>query len=435
MTNDGLETCIINNQSLEEESGTSRGDEYPTDSLDDDAFSSCSSSKDVLESFSSKLLPRKICSDDWDFKTSSIHLYGKEKPGYALCFSDVEAMKERFSKLFLGEDVTGGCNGVQTALALSNAITHLAIPSKQDGENGRLLEIMTPKARADIHVNLPALRKLDSMLIETLDSVVNTEFWYSEVGHKAEGKNKITRESKRWWLPSPKVPEPGLSSSGRKKLVEKGNVVYQIFKAAKSINRNVFLEMPVPTIVKDALPKSGKTSLGDDLYKMLLASQSASVDEIFMSLSLVTERAALEIVNRLEAAIYAWKERRAEQASSGKSPVRASWSLVKDSISEISRFELLINRAERLNDQIKYKFSNLPQSFVDATKIQYGKDIGHAILEAYSRILANLAFRILSRIEEILQEDALSNPNISGSNEVVRTPESGQAHIHHEQSR
>lgn len=75
------------------------------------------------------------------------------------------------------------------------------------------------------------------------------------MGRKAEGKNKITRESKRWWLPSPKVPEPGLSMSGRKKLVEEGNVVYQIFKAAKSINQNVLLEMPVPTIIKDALLK------------------------------------------------------------------------------------------------------------------------------------------------------------------------------------
>ena len=33
-------------------------------------------------------------------------------------------------------------------------------------------------------MNLPALRK-------------NTEFWYSEVGRRAEGKNKIARESKR----------------------------------------------------------------------------------------------------------------------------------------------------------------------------------------------------------------------------------------------
>lgn len=92
-----------------------------------------------------------------------------------------------------------------------------------------------------------------------------------------------------------------------------------------------------------------------------------------MSLKLVTEHAALEVVNKLEAAIYAWKERITEQASSGKSPARASWSLVKDSISEISRIELLINLAERLNDQIKSKFSNLPQSFLDAIKIQYGK--------------------------------------------------------------
>ncbi|XP_010516742.1 PREDICTED: rop guanine nucleotide exchange factor 14-like isoform X1 [Camelina sativa] len=447
MTYDGLETCIINNQSLvEEESGTSRGDECSTDLLDDDAFLRCSSSRDVSESFSSKSLPRKTSSDDWDFERSPKHLYRKEKPGYALCCSDVTDMKEKFSKLLLGEDVTGGCNGVQTALALSNAITHLAtsifgelwkleplsedkkqrwrremdwllsptnymielVPAKQDGENGRSLEIMTPRARPDIHMNLPALRKLDSMLIETLDSAVNTEFWYSEVGRKAEGKNKITRESKRWWLPSPKVPKPGLSSSGRKKLVEEGNVVYQIFKAAKSINHNVLLEMPIPTIIKDALHKSGKTSLGDDLYKML-ASESVSVDEIFVSLRLVTEHAALEIVNRLEAAIYAWKERITEEASSGKP--------------EISRIELLINRAERLNDQIKSKFSNLPQSFLDATKIQYGKDIGHAILEAYSRILANLAFRILNKIEEILQEDALSNPTSLGSNELSRIPD------------
>lgn len=39
------------------------------------------------------------------------------------------------------------------------------------------------------------------------------------------------------------------------------------------------------------------------------------------------------------------------------------------------------------------------------------QDIGHAILEAYSRVLGNLAFSILSRIGDILQEDSLSNPN------------------------
>ncbi|KAL0770550.1 hypothetical protein Bca101_035701 [Brassica carinata] len=449
MTYDGLETCINknNNLSLQEESGRSRGDECLTDSLGDDAFSSCSSSKDTSESFSSKWLPKKNgkhISNEWDYERSPKHFYSKEeRPGYTLCSSDVEAMKENFSKLLLGGDLTGGRKGVQTALALSNSISHLAnsvfgelwkleplsednkqrwrremdwllspcnhmielVPSKLDDKNGRSLE------KLNFLFLSPNLMKTQ----ETLDSMVSTEFWYSEVGRRAE--------SRRWWLPSPKVPKPGLSSLVRKNLLEKGNVVYQSFKAAKSINGEVLLEMPVPTIIKDSLPKSGKTRLGDELFRML-ASESASVDEIFVSLRLRTEHAALETVNRLESAIYAWKEKIIEETSIGK------WSLVRDSLSEISRIESLINKAERLNGQIKSKYSNLPQTFLDATKIQYGKDIGHAILEAYSRILASLAFRILSRIREILQEDALSKSGspatprcFSGSNDMFRTPE------------
>lgn len=69
---------------------------------------------------------KQISSDDWGFERCPKHFYTKEKPGYPLCYSNVEAMKELFSKLLLGKDVTGGCKGVQTALALSNAITHLA---------------------------------------------------------------------------------------------------------------------------------------------------------------------------------------------------------------------------------------------------------------------------------------------------------------------
>ena len=37
--------------------------------------------------------------------------------------------------------------------------------------------------------------------------------------------------------------------------------------------------------------------------------------------------------------------------------------------------------------------------------------MGHSILEAYSRVLGNLAFSVLSRIGDILEEDHLSNPS------------------------
>lgn len=43
-----------------------------------------------------------------------------------LHFAEVEMMKERFAKLLLGEDMSGGGKGVCTALAISNAITNLS---------------------------------------------------------------------------------------------------------------------------------------------------------------------------------------------------------------------------------------------------------------------------------------------------------------------
>ncbi|MBA0754372.1 hypothetical protein Gogos_020407 [Gossypium gossypioides] len=469
MTYNGLESCIINNQSYENESRTSRGDGCASDSLDDD-FSSCSSSKDAFGSFSSKWMKRdEQGSDEWELSESPEHFYVKEKPAYSIQSSDVETMKENFAKLLLGEDITGGRKGVSTALALSNAITNLAasifgelwkleplaeerknkwrremdwllsptnymvelVPAKQNGANGRTMEIMTPKARADIHMNLPALQKLDSMLIETLESMVNAQFYYAEVGSRAEGRNKSARESKRWWLPLPQVPKTGLSDTERQKLQCKGKVVYQVFKAAASINENVLLEIPLPSIIRDALPKvkvlqdvciafmateslslclqSGKASLGDDLYKVLTL-ESSSVDEMFISLNLKSENNALEVINRLEAAVFAWKGRLTEQAS-GKLPVRKSWSFIKDPISEMDKMELLVDRAEALLHQIKSAYPNLPQTFLDASKIQYGKDVGHSILEAYSRVLKNLAFSIMCRMGEILQEDSLCNPN------------------------
>lgn len=47
-----------------------------------------------------------------------------------------EQMKERFAKLLLGEDMSGGGKGVSSAMALSNAITNLS--ASAFGEQRRL---------------------------------------------------------------------------------------------------------------------------------------------------------------------------------------------------------------------------------------------------------------------------------------------------------
>ncbi|WOL09495.1 rop guanine nucleotide exchange factor 14 [Canna indica] len=458
-TYNGLESCILNSCSYDNESaggGMSGADGCTgTDSLDEDA-SSCSSSKDASgSSFSSQCLSsskqEEHLLDEWDTLNSSHHfcIKGKTPVTYWMDVSDVEAMKEKFAKLLLGEDISGGAKGTSTAFTLSHAITNLAasifgelwkleplteerksrwrremdwllsptnymvelVPAKQNGANGRILEIMTPKARSDVHMTLPALKKLDSMLIEMLDTMVNTEFWYAQVGSRANEGHFVAngaRLSKKLWIPSPRVPESGLSSFQRRKLGFQGRFVHQILKAAKSINEQVLVQMPIPSAIEHALPKSGKASLGVDIFHVV-AAESIPVEEVLVSLNMETEHAVLDMVNRLEGAIYAWKQRISNETVK-KSPMRYRWSFVKENGLEVEKLAVYLERTEALLRLLKIRFPDLPRSFIDVTKVQYNKDIGHSIIEAYSRVLVRLAFSILTRIGDILQEDDLKKP-------------------------
>ncbi|KAK1430738.1 hypothetical protein QVD17_13694 [Tagetes erecta] len=445
ITYDGLESCILNaNNSYEDESVASKGDGCPTDSP-----SSCCSSNNPSGSFFSQLSMMKRDEhglDEWDYSEGPQLSTANENESYTIKFSEVDVMKEKFAKLLLGEDTTGGRNGVSPALALSNAITNLAgtmfgelwkleplpddkknkwrremdlllsptnymvqlVPAKQCGPDGSTFEIMTPKARDDVQLNLPALQQLDSMLLETLDSMTETEFWYDEGGSRAEGRSSSLVHSKRWWLPAPQVLIGGLSEGQRNKLLNQAKLVLQIFKAAKSINEAILLEMPIPKIISDVLPKPGKESLGEDLYRVLNRA-SLSACDMLNSLSIKSENSALDAVNRLEAAMHAWKNK-IEEHDNGTSPARTSCSC-KDNVSELDKLELLIIRAESLSREIQLRYLDLPQKFLDVMKIQYGTDVAHAIIEAYSRVLGNLAFSILTRIGDISQEDVLSDPD------------------------
>lgn len=104
----------------------------------------------------------------------------------------------------------------------------------------------------------------------------------------------------------------------------------------------------------------------------ILTTDSISPEAMVDCLYLKSEHNALEAVNKLEAAIFAWKEKIAEYAS-GKSPARTSWTFPKDPMSESDKMEALIVQAEVLLHQLKAKYPNLPHSFLDVTKIQYNK--------------------------------------------------------------
>ncbi|KAJ8539287.1 hypothetical protein K7X08_013539 [Anisodus acutangulus] len=358
---------------------------------------------------------------------------------------DMELMKEKFAKLLLGEDMSGGGKGVSSALALSNAITNLAassfgeqkrlepmpadrkakwrreidwllsvtdhivefVPSKQLSKDGTsCMEVMVTKQRTDLQMNIPALRKLDAMLLDCLDSFKDqNEFSYvSKDDESQEGRN-----DDKWWIPTPKVAPNGLSDVTRKWLQFQKDSVNQVLKAAMAINAQILLEMEIPESYIDALPKNGRASLGDAIYRSI-TDECFDPDYFLTTLDLTSEHKILDLKNKLEASVIIW--RRKMTAKDGKS----AWG----SAVSVEKREIFEDRAETILLILKQRFPGIPQSSLDISKIQYNEDVGQAILESYSRIIESRAHTVMSRIEDVLQADATAqNPS---SAEVKRPP-------------
>ncbi|GMH28970.1 hypothetical protein Nepgr_030813 [Nepenthes gracilis] len=394
--------------------------------------------------------PESITSDD----SGKTHFeYSKLEKQHS-SMTEIEMVKERFAKLLLGEDMSGCGNGVSTALAISNAITNLCAtlfgqlwrlepmrpekrsmwrremecllsvsdyivelkPTWQTFPDGTKLEVMTCRQRSDLYINLPALRKLDNMLLEILDSFHSTEFWYAEKGivaAESDGscsfRRQPQRQEEKWWLPVPCVPPLGLHDNTRKLLQHKRDCTNQILKAAMAINGIMLAEMEVPHSYLENLPKSGRVSLGDFIYRYI-TSEKFSPECLLDCLDLSSEHQAIEIANRVEASIYLWRQNTNSKLNhcTRRSTTKSSWEMVREMMIDTEKRELLADRAESLLLCLKQRFPGLPQTTLDMSKIQFNKDVGKSILESYSRVLESLAFNIVARIDDILYVDDLT---------------------------
>ncbi|XP_057533550.1 rop guanine nucleotide exchange factor 3 isoform X2 [Amaranthus tricolor] len=358
-------------------------------------------------------------------------------------FQELQMMKERFSKLLLGEDMSGGGKGVCTAVTVSNAITNLYAtifgnalklePLKPEKkmmwkremdcllsvcdyivefvpEDGNDLEVMCTRPRTDIQINLPALKKLDGMLMDILESFEEKEFWYAEQGNSTKISSRATsfrkvaaRKDEKWWLPIPCIPPGGLSEAGRKHLKHQRDCANQIHKAAMAINNNILNEMEVPESYIAGLPKSGKSCLGDAIYKYMYNAEVFSPDQLLDSLKINSEHEALELADRVEASMYTWKRK------AGMTHSR-SWHVMKDMKHDLDRNDknhILAERAATLLFCLKHRFPELSQTTLDTCKIQYNRDVGQAILESYSRVLEGFAFNLVAWIEDVISADRL----------------------------
>ncbi|PHT40814.1 Rop guanine nucleotide exchange factor 2 [Capsicum baccatum] len=365
---------------------------------------------------------------------------------------ELELMKERFSKLLLGEDMSGGGKGVATAVTISNSITNLYasvfgqhqrleplhpdkklmwkremncllsvcdyivefVSTSQTLQDGTTVEALTSRPRSDIHINLPALRKLDAMLLEILDSFETTEFWYAEQGSMSNNSTRAgsfrkivpvqpqpQRKEEKWWLPVVCVPSGGISEKERKHLRHKRDCANQIHKAAMAINSSILAEMEIPESYMASLPKSGKASVGDSIYRHMYSAEKFSPEHLLDSLNISSEHEALELADKVEASMYTWRRK------SCMPQAKSSWVMVKDLVSDdrTDKNNVLAERAESLLFCLKQRYPELSQTTLDTSKIHCNRDVGKAILESYSRVLESLAFNVVAWIEDVLFVD------------------------------
>ncbi|XP_071911008.1 rho guanine nucleotide exchange factor 8-like isoform X2 [Coffea arabica] len=255
---------------------------------------------------------------------------------------------------------------------------------------------MVTQQRKDLLMNIPALRKLDAMLIDCLDNFKDdNEFWY--VSSDADDSEKGVQRDDKWWLPTVKVPPSGLSDASRKWLQYQKDCVNQVLKASMAINAQVLSEMEIPDNYIESLPKNGRASLGDSTYKSITF-EFFDPEQFLSTMDLSSEHKVLDLKNRIEASIIIWK--RKMHHKDGKS----SWG----SAVSLEKRELFEERAETILLLLKQRFPGLPQSSLDICKIQYNRDVGYAILESYSRVLESLANTVMSRIEDVLYADSIA---------------------------
>jgi hypothetical protein len=146
---------------------------------------------------------------------------------------------------------------------------------------------MGTQQRRDLQANIPALRKIDTMLtvrIKQLPSLKisnkqkkgayslgftglneqdyldnfkdRTEFWYVKRDSCSETDKEESQQSdEKWWIPIVKVPPNGLSPASRGWIQHQKELVSQVLKAAMAINANCLMEMSIPETYLEALPK------------------------------------------------------------------------------------------------------------------------------------------------------------------------------------
>ncbi|KAK9066087.1 hypothetical protein SSX86_015489 [Deinandra increscens subsp. villosa] len=168
-----------------------------------------------------------------------------------------------------------------------------------------------------------------------------------------------------------------------------------------AMNAHILTEMEIPESYIDALPKNGRASLGDSIYKNITV-DAFDPDNFLLAMDLSSQQKIVDLKNKMEASVVIWRRKMTNK--DGKSGWGSGVSIEKR-----EQFE---DRAETILLILKHRYPGIPQSALERSKIENNQDIGRAILECYSRILVSLANKVMSRIEDVMHADnVVKNPS------------------------
>ena len=317
---------------------------------------------------------------------------------------ELQEMRKKLGMLMLGGDMSGGQAGTHAALTLSNAVTNLSVgcwgqvtelePLPQANlrkwrqqirwhteplgmivvkgtatkklDDGSEIEVMVDSVREDIRVSLPKLEEMDNRMQALFARFSDADWKYRKL---TPDEQASAGASGKWWKKVPHLPDgKELPARWVSELTCLVVWAHQQLRVCRDVQDAAIERMPVPDSFTEKLPKNARDVCKDSLRKAISKDQEPNVAAVLKKegLSLDDKLGVMELVNNLEKAALIW----AHKAEGGKSK--------KDTLSE---------HALRFVRAVKHECTSLVQSELEQAKLQHNRDVGAAVLEAYSRVL------------------------------------------------
>ncbi|GJZ98434.1 Rho guanine nucleotide exchange factor 8-like protein [Tanacetum coccineum] len=103
-------------------------------------------------------------------------------------------------------------------------------------------------------------------------------------------------------------PPERLSEESRKWMQYQKDCVNQVLKASMAINAEILAEVEIPENYIENLPKNGRESLGDAIYKNITV-EFFDPRQFLSTMDLSSDINVLDLKNKIEASIVIWKSK------------------------------------------------------------------------------------------------------------------------------